>query len=90
MTQLFPAVIFSLMPNNFVTKWGAAAGIVAGVVTVTYVTVMWTTIGSLFPFLPQAVADTNIGIIALLVNLVFLVAVSFATGGLAVRREQNA
>ena len=89
-TQLFPAVIFSLMPNNFVTKWGAAAGIVAGVVTVTYVTVMGTTIGSLFPFLPQAVADTNIGIIALLVNLVFLVAVSFATGGLAVRREQSA
>ena len=89
-TQLFPAVIFSLMPNNFVTKWGAAAGIVAGVVTVTYVTVMGTTIGSLFPFLPQAVADTNIGIIALLVNLVVLVAVSFATGGLAVRREQSA
>lgn len=89
-TQLFPAVIFSLLPNNFVTKWGAAAGIVAGVVTVTYVTVMGTTIGSLFPFLPQAVADTNIGIIALLVNLVVLVVVSFATGGLAVRREQSA
>jgi hypothetical protein len=29
-----------------------------------------TTIGSLFPFLPQTMADTNIGIIALLVNLV--------------------
>src|SRR5918995_3343330 len=28
-----------LMPNNFVTKWEAAAGIVAGVLTVTYVTV---------------------------------------------------
>ena len=21
-TQLFPALLFSLMPNNFVTKWG--------------------------------------------------------------------
>ena len=89
-TQLFPALLFSLMPNNFVTKWGAAAGIVAGVVTVTYVTIKETTIGELLPFLPQAVADTNIGIVALLVNLVVLVVVSLATGGLAVRREQRA
>jgi solute:Na+ symporter, SSS family len=89
-TQLFPALLFSLMPNNFVTKWGAAAGIIAGVVTVTYVTVKGTTIGQLFPFLPQAVADTNIGIVALVVNFAVLIAVSFATGGMAVRREQSA
>ena len=38
------------------------------------------------PFLPGAAADTNIGIVALVVNFV----VSFATGGLAVRREQSA
>jgi SSS family solute:Na+ symporter len=89
-TQLFPALLFSLMPNNFVTKWGAAAGIVAGVLTVTYVTVKETTIGELFPFLPGAVADTNIGIVALVVNFVVLMVVSLATGGLAVRREQSA
>ncbi|MFL5991648.1 MAG: sodium:solute symporter [Rubrobacteraceae bacterium] len=89
-TQLFPALLFSLMPNNFVTKWGAAAGIVAGVLTVTYVTVKETTIGELFPFLPVAVADTNIGIVALVVNFVVLIIVSLATGGLAVRREKSA
>ncbi|MFL6058452.1 MAG: sodium:solute symporter [Rubrobacteraceae bacterium] len=89
-TQLFPALLFSLMPNNFVTKWGAAAGIVAGVLTVTYVTVKETTIGELFPFLPGAVADTNIGIVALVVNFVVLIIVSLATGGLAVRREKSA
>src|SRR5215218_6211907 len=89
-TQLFPALLFSLMPNNFVTKWGAAAGVVAGVLTVTYVTVKETTIGELFPFLPGAVADTNIGIVALVVNFVVLMVVSLATGGLAVRREQSA
>jgi len=89
-TQLFPALLFSLMPNNFVTKWGAAAGIVAGVLTVTYVTIKETTIGQLFPFLPGAVADTNIGIVALVVNFVVLMVVSLATGGLAVRREQSA
>lgn len=89
-TQLFPALLFSLMPSNFVTKWGAAAGIVAGVLTVTYVTVKETTIGELFPFLPSAVADTNIGIVALVVNFVVLIIVSLATGGLAVRREKSA
>jgi SSS family solute:Na+ symporter len=73
-----------------VTKWGAAAGIVAGVLTVTYVTVKETTIGELFPFLPGAVADTNIGIVALVVNFVVLIIVSLATGGLAVRREKGA
>ena len=89
-TQLFPALLFSLMPSNFVTKWGAAAGIVAGVLTVTYVTVKETTIGELFPFLPSAVADTNIGIVALVVNFVVLIIVSLATGGLAARREKSA
>ncbi len=88
-TQLFPALLFSLMPNNFVTRWGAAAGIVAGVLTVTYVTVRETTIGELFPFLPGSVADTNIGIVALVVNFAVLIVVSLATGGFAVRREQS-
>ena len=89
-TQLFPALLFSLMANNLVTKWGAAAGILAGVATVTYVTVTGTTIGQILPVLPQALADTNIGIVALTVNVVVLLVVSFATGGLAVRTEQSA
>jgi solute:Na+ symporter, SSS family len=38
----------------------------------------------------QTLADTNIGIAALFVNFVVLVAVSFATGGFAVRRELSA
>jgi len=57
---------------------------------VTYVTVAGTTISLLFPFLTQAVAGTNIGIVALVVNFIVLIAVSFATGGLTVRREQRA
>ena len=89
-TQLFPAATLSLLPNNFVTKWGAGAGIAAGVATVTYVTVAGTAIGDLLPFLPQALADTNIGIVALFVNFAVMIGVSLATGGLAVRREQSA
>jgi solute:Na+ symporter, SSS family len=53
------------------------------------VTVRETTIGELFPFLPAEIADTNIGIVALVVNFVVLVIVSLATGSLAVRREQS-
>jgi SSS family solute:Na+ symporter len=85
-TQLFPALIFSLMPNNFVTKYGAAAGIVVGVAMVAYLTISESTIGTLFPFLPQAVQDINVGIIALLANAAVMAVVSLATRS-AVARE---
>jgi len=78
-TQLFPTLLFSLMKNNFVTKQGAFAGILTGVLTVAYITISGTTVGSLFPFLPQAIKDFNVGIIALIINLVVLTAVSLAT-----------
>jgi SSS family solute:Na+ symporter len=43
------------------------------------ITLTHTTIGGLFPSLPSAIRDLNVGIIALGVNLVVLVAVSAAT-----------
>ncbi len=36
-------------------------------------------IGQLFPYLPQAIKDLNVGIIALFVNIVVLVVVSLMT-----------
>ena len=75
-TQLFPALVCSLMRYNFVTKEGAIAGILAGVATVATVTLTQTTLGKLVPALPQAVQDLNIGIVALIVNVVVLVIVS--------------
>ena len=88
-TQLFPSLLLSLIPGSFVNKWGAGLGIAAGVATVTYVTVKQTTIGELLPFIPQSLADTNIGVVALVVNFVVLIVVSLATGGLAVRGEEQ-
>ena len=41
-------------------------------------------------FLPGEIADTNIGIVALVLNFAVLLVVSLATGGLSVRREQSA
>ncbi|MDE5053110.1 sodium:solute symporter [Niallia taxi] len=78
-TQLFPTLLFSLMKNNFVTKAGAFAGISAGVATVAFVTISGSTVGTIFPFLPQAIQDFNVGIIALIINLVVLTVVSLLT-----------
>lgn len=75
-TQLFPVMIFSLMKRNFVTKAAAFAGILAGVLTVAYISLSGSTVGTLFPFLPRSVQDFNVGIIAMIVNVVVLFLVS--------------
>ena len=78
-TQMFPALIASLVPGSRATKEGAFAGILAGVGVAAWLTFTHATIGSLLPFLPQAVEDLNVGIVALILNLVVLIAVSAAT-----------
>lgn len=88
-TQLFPTLAFSLMKNNFVTKQGAFAGIFTGVAIVAYVTISNTTVGTLFPALPQYIKDLNVGIIGLVVNVIFLVVVSLLTKNLEVQRKKE-
>jgi SSS family solute:Na+ symporter len=78
-TQLFPALVASLLPRNPVTREGAIAGICAGVATVAATSLTHTTMASLFPALPEALRDLNIGIVALLLNLVALGIVSALT-----------
>ena len=85
-TQFFPALIASLMPRNPVTREGAIAGIVAGVGAVAYVSSSHTTFARLFPELPEVVRDLNIGIVALALNVVVLLAVSALTQDAAGRR----
>jgi SSS family solute:Na+ symporter len=79
MTQLFPSLIFSLRKRNFVTKQGAATGIIVGLATVTYITLSGTTIATLFPNIPQGVKDLNIGFIALFINIIVTILVSLMT-----------
>lgn len=79
MTQLFPSLIFSLRKRNFVTKQGAATGIIVGLATVTYITLSGTTIATLFPNIPQGVKDLNIGFIALFINVIITIIVSLMT-----------
>jgi SSS family solute:Na+ symporter len=78
-TQLFPSLVASLLPHNPVTKEGAFAGICAGVATVALTTMTHTTMTMLFPALPEALRDLNIGIVALVLNLVTLAIVSAVT-----------
>ena len=78
-TQLFPTLIASLLPRNPVTRAGAFAGICTGVATVAITSLTHTSVGVLFPALPEALRDLNIGIVALVLNLVALGVVSALT-----------
>jgi solute:Na+ symporter, SSS family len=89
-TQLFPAVIASLTPNNPLTKAGAFAGILAGVATVVTVTLTHSTIGTLAPFLPPVMNDINVGFVALILNIVVAGVVSVATRPASVATVERA
>jgi SSS family solute:Na+ symporter len=78
-TQLFPTLIASLLPHNPVTKEGAFAGICVGVATVAATSLTHTSVATLFPALPETLRDLNIGIVALVLNLVALGVVSAMT-----------
>ncbi|WP_377520164.1 sodium:solute symporter [Priestia megaterium] len=81
-TQLFPGMFFGILKNNFVTKQGITTGIITGVGIVAYTTITNTTIGTVLPSVPQWIKDINIGIIALVINLLSMAAVSFITTNL--------
>jgi SSS family solute:Na+ symporter len=83
-TQLFPALIMSLLARNPVSKEGAFAGIAVGVIAAAYLTFSHASLGGMFPGWPQSLKDLNIGIIALILNVVALLLVS------AVRRAPRA
>jgi len=77
-TQLFPALIASLMRRNPVSSAGAFAGIAAGVGMVALTTSQHLRLTNLLPFLPSRLDDVNIGIAALVLNVVVLALVSLA------------
>ena len=80
-TQLFPGVVLSLRERNPATKEGVAAGIVVGVAIVAYFSLGHESLGKLLPGLPDMVKDINVGVVALVANLVVLAVVSAVTAG---------
>ena len=78
-TQLFPALVLSLGRVPFATRQGAFAGILAGEATVAWLTIEGATMATLFPDWPEVVRDLNVGIVAMVVNIVVLAVVTLAT-----------
>jgi SSS family solute:Na+ symporter len=78
-TQLLPALLCCLPAEPLATRSGAMAGIVAGEVTVLALQLSGTTLAKRFPDWPSAITDLNVGIVALIVNVVVLVVVSALT-----------
>jgi SSS family solute:Na+ symporter len=73
----------SLPRRPLVPKEAAATGIIAGVLTVAYLTISGSTVATLLPGLPQWIKDLNVGIVALVVNLATLGLVTFAMRALS-------
>ncbi len=84
-TQLFPALVLSLVRPGWVTKAGAIAGIVVGEAIVAAMSFSGatpgssTTVDSLVGGLPSFIAQLNLGVVALAVNFAVTAAVSVAT-----------
>jgi SSS family solute:Na+ symporter len=88
-TQLLPALFMALVAPGRVTKYGAGAGIVAGVAMVAAMSFAGstpgtsTTVDSFIGGLPSFLGELNLGIVALLVNVIVTVLVSAVTRGSA-------
>src|SRR3954453_11867705 len=88
-TQLFPPLIMALVRPGWVSKWGAMAGVIAGVAMVAAMSFAGatpqtsTTVDSLIGGLPPFLAQLNLGIVALVVNVIVMAGVSVFTRGSA-------
>src|SRR4051812_2112504 len=86
-TQLFPALVLSLARPGWVNRYGAMAGIVAGVGLVAAVSFAGatpetaSTVDALIGGLPSFLAQMNLAILALVLNLVVTLTVSAVTRG---------
>jgi SSS family solute:Na+ symporter len=86
MTQLFPSLLMSLTRRNIVTKSGAMAGICVGVAAVAAIHLSHLTLAQLLPGLPEVLHEVNVGIVALVLNVATMLAVSAVTQPSAVVR----
>lgn len=68
-TQLFPAVLLSIWWPHRAHAVAAFAGIVVGEAIVMYTSLAGITTASLFPALPTAITDMNVGVLALAANV---------------------
>ncbi len=89
-TQLSPALLCSLSPNNPINRYGAGAGIVVGVTAIAVTVLTKSTLASLFPGLPDWAHDINVGVLALALNIVTMISVSVLTERVGELRRRSA
>ncbi|WP_411282313.1 sodium:solute symporter family protein [Gemmatimonas sp.] len=77
-TQLFPALLASLLPQSRITAAGAIAGIVVGEAAVAVTAFGGVSMASLFRGWPQSITDINTGFLALVLNVITMIAISVA------------
>jgi SSS family solute:Na+ symporter len=82
-TQLFPALVLALGPSPRIGARAALAGIVAGEVTVAAVSLSGASLATLLPGWPAVITELNVGVVALVVNVVVILLVTLATRGRA-------
>jgi solute:Na+ symporter, SSS family len=78
-TQLFPLVVLALPQVPLASRTGALMGIIAGKATVAFFSLSGGTLVTWFPSWPKAITDINVGMIALLVNVMVVTVVSLGT-----------
>lgn len=79
-SQLFPALAFSFLSRRRVSAAPVYAGLGAGALVVTVLTLTHKHIVALLPFLPHAFTGLNDGIAALVLNIIVLLALHLVTG----------
>ena len=72
-------MVLSLLRRNPVNKWGAGSGMVIGALIVAVLTIGGYSVGDVLPFLPAALHHLNVGVLALLANIVVCLLVSVVT-----------
>jgi solute:Na+ symporter, SSS family len=87
-TQLVPALIFGFFNTRLMNKYGAIAGILTGVSLVLFNAITSFKLVNIFPNIPSAINDINIGFIAIGVNIFIGLSVSLLTNTL-IERENS-
>lgn len=58
-----------------------------GLLVVAYITLSGSTIATMFPSFPQYIKDLNVGIVALLINIIVMFVVSGFTKGVFIKKN---
>ncbi|WP_425825896.1 sodium:solute symporter family protein [Streptomyces fractus] len=87
--QLFPVLVASMWRRNPVTTAGAWAGVCTGVAIVSWTTLTDATSASLLPWAPRPVQDLDVGVVAMVANILVLAVVSAATRHRAGHRDDD-